>query len=109
MPRNRLILACAAVLLLGMWIAWRSVSSVEPRVDTRLPVLVAGIVVDDHDTPVEVASLSVGHHEEDSFSTPGGTRISRSDVSGRFEISRSDASGRFEVRGFEESLHPYVI
>ncbi len=151
MHRNRLILACAAILSFGMWIAWRSISRVdakspaedlvlprpspeepprpdatldravqevassrapaivEPKADTELPVLVAGIVVDAHDAPVEAASLSVGHHEEISISTPGGARISRSDVSGRFEISRSDASGRFEVRGFEESLHPYVI
>jgi hypothetical protein len=139
MPRNRLILACAAILLFGTWIAWRSISrvdaeapmgdvaisssstekapsiapsldraapevessrapaSVEPKVDTRPPVLVAGIVVDDHDTPLEAASVYVGHEGEVSLSSHGPSRL-----------FQSDASGRFEVRGSEESTHAYV-
>jgi hypothetical protein len=140
MNRNRLILACAAVLVAGLWLAWASVTGVQasagaaaperiaapvdeppvpapvleraaekeseetrapaevesPVADPVHPLLLAGIVVDDHGAPVAGARVFVRDAEFGELDARA-ARLA--------PPLTTDGSGRFALRESRNALH----
>jgi hypothetical protein len=87
----------------------RAPASVEPAADAKVPVLVSGSVVDDHDLPVGAAEVFVGdEHGDEQIDTYARFR-GRGRARGSSRSTTTDSSGRFEIRGVRESLHLFAV